>query len=1468
MRMKKLLTFLTLLTLFFTTAWAETGTIYFGSANGRTNINKTTVTGQDNLNNTWTITTVGTTSFTPNSVYNQVGSANKPATSITFTTTLPNDVDVTSMQAKFGGFSGTAGTITLKVGDTSIGTGSLNGSNDVTVTSTSTASGKVLTVTVTNISKGVKCYFISYEYTTGGTSSAAAPTFSPAAGTYYEPVNVTLSTTTPDAVIRYTTDGNDPDNSSAEYNGPITVNETMTIKAIATATGYDPSSVATATYTIFEPETVTPTYEQSLISGFGKFYYVDKTNPTTSAIWKSNNYGAVASGQISGTKYNTESWLYTPYIDLTNATNPELSFSHAGNYFTDVAAMQSDVQVMVRQLNGTNWSDWSVLTINTWPTGADWNFVDNTTSLSTYAGKTIQIAFKYTSSTSRAGSWEIKNFKVQNTNPSAPKYYLVGSFNGWTAGDEDYQFEESNGTYTLDNVNFPDANTTFKIVTPNGDNWTWYGGTGNEDYVLHHRHHTNIPMDGSQNYKIQSAGVTSFSFTLDNNTPTNLNVNRTASLAIKGAFTDNWTEVPMTATADGWTTTQTVAVNDEFGFVDEFGQYIDILWTVGTEHLGTNIPMTTDGGYQVGNYKMGIAGTYQFTANNDLTTLVITAITGETYTLVTSASELDETSDFIIVSKDFGYAMSTEQRTANRGATAITLTNNGASAVASADTQVFKLEEDENGGWYFNTGSGYIYASSSSKNELKTQATKTNNAKAAISFTDGETSIIFQGDYTRNDLRFNNDNDPKIFSCYASTSTMAKVSLYKKGGSTTPKSDDPVITPASQDVKGGLLEDVTITAAEGATIYYTTDGTDPSEEDNTNRVQYTEPFDIQVAQGGPQTVKAIAIETGKDPSNVVSVQYTFKNPDAPTFTPDPAVVQTGDFNITINSADGGVIYYVLDPDANEIPSNSQEVIDANNVYADGVAVTGTGEHKIYAAVVLNGLKSTLSTATYTVVETGAEGDWTLVTSTDDIQSGRDYIIVNSDRDRTVGEFNPTLTSGNFSSIDCENNVVFGPDFNTATVAGSNVTIFTVEEENGNLYMKSGDTYYVPSTTETYINTGKNPVYFSMNGGFVAIKGSADADRSFAYNYQSSMRYFASYKNPTTTGNQRPVYMYYRGADSTPRLTLAELCATGEQDHEYVISDMLKVAYVDPSRGLAWCKDLGDKSIVKTSIHEDEQIDFMNNAKITGETGQNGRDWDQSNWILLQFTAPNGSNGIDEMLKNADRKLVKPGTIKGKLVDNKNYILKMNEDHLELLTQADEGYDETPYQANVYCPSNFLPENLNIWGSIEAGDGAYSGNNTQNYFFMNPKIQEVCYITYAQWNALGYFTVPSNSGIKGGFQVGWAYNNYNGTPSLHDGTVYKFHAIVNRNDKEYGPNNPISAKDELPFSEHITVLPIDLTGDDNIITAINTVSANGEVKSVKYVNVAGIVSDTPFQGVNIVVTEYTDGSRTTSKMLRK
>ncbi len=147
-------------------AWGQTtGTIEFGNS-PKVRITSANATGDDNLGNTWAITTEGTDRFTSNADYYQVGTSDYPATSITFTTTLPTNANIVSMSAKFGGYSSTAGDITLNVGNTTIGTGSLNGVSDVVVESTSTASSNVLTVNVTNILRGVKVYYISYTYVT------------------------------------------------------------------------------------------------------------------------------------------------------------------------------------------------------------------------------------------------------------------------------------------------------------------------------------------------------------------------------------------------------------------------------------------------------------------------------------------------------------------------------------------------------------------------------------------------------------------------------------------------------------------------------------------------------------------------------------------------------------------------------------------------------------------------------------------------------------------------------------------------------------------------------------------------------------------------------------------------------------------------------------------------------------------------------------------------------------------------------------------------------------------------------------------------------------------------------------------------------------------------------------------------------------------------------------------------------
>lgn len=320
------------------------------------------------------------------------------------------------------------------------------------------------------------------------------------------------------------------------------------------------------------------------------------------------------------------------------------------------------------------------------------------------------------------------------------------------------------------------------------------------------------------------------------------------------------------------------------------------------------------------------------------------------------------------------------------------------------------------------------------------------------------------------------------------------------------------------------------------------------------------------------------------------------------------------------------------------------------------------------------------------------------------------------------------------------------------------------------------------------------------------------------------------------------------------ITLAELCKNGVKDNTYTITDELiaveaRDVKVDDEHSdvYVWCKD-------NNNIPEDEKlapaagvIDFM---KQHGENGMpSDKDWDQSNWIVLRFKDADRTNDPKEL---KDYKLT---GITGTYADNNNYMIDV-----KTFTKGDK---VESYKPNVYCVANFNPNN---WGS--AGVQQINDENQAYgpyYFFMTPKVQEVCEITFAAWNGTT-FTVPATSGFeKNTLTLGWNYNeNGAGTPmdnpqafGLVVNNEYKFNAIVQRS----------ASKGAITGGS--VVYPTNLTGgeDNNVATAINTISVNGEVKSVKYYNVAGIESDVPFEGVNIEVTTYTDGSRTSRKIVK-
>ena len=1502
--MKKLLTFLTLLTLFFGVGWATDVTYTFTSKSWAATPANWTGTADGNQFNT---------NQSPAGVQLTTG---KSGMTVTCPTSYPN---ISKVVVTYTSTGKGVGSIAVSIGGTSIGSQNIaksQTSTGLTFTPSTPTTGIVSFVpTCTTNSFAINSVTITYSE--GGTQTVATPTFSPAAGTYYEAQSVTLSCSTPGSTIYYTTDGNDPTTSSSVYSSAIPVSSTTTIKAIATADGMDPSSVASATYTIAQPTEVELNYENTLISGHEDFYIIDRSLGGLSQVWKNSNYGITANGQ--NRTEAVESWLYSPVFDATSNSGYTISLNFEENlrYFASSDMPTSQATLWVRE--GTTGA-WQQLTITPHANVDNNNFHSiETIDLSAYAGKKFQLAFKYVADTENApGRWELKNFSVTATKEASTDLYILGMVNGngvqpnqgvkmtydgnnynakiWIIGNSSNAMGVPGTWFAFttvlaennDNGGWGYVNQNRYSPTPSDGLYYWLNSGANEgalvsDEPLTKQNNDNAFLIPAGLYEITVSGdLSKFSLTsIKNLKPTitpeggEVLLNSTATIALAEDFNDFIGDCNPVVTYAGSPVSITAPVAKLF--VNDNA----------VEGTSSTYTFSTAGSTTItGKGALVVNGNDQYAAKtNSQNFTVVEPSEGSVYTLVTSVADLDETSEYVLFPKgsnnESGRVMSTTRQTNNiKGSETVTTVINNEISVP-ADAQVITLVKttatvDGNNvdAWMLSVGDGYLYAASNSSNYMKVSTSAEDKCKATIAI-DGNAEIVFRGGYSHNVLRYNtNDN---LYSCYES-GKQNPVYLYKKGASTpSDKVATPVINPGSASssnpyiVYGGKQQVAITCATEGATVYYTINGDEPT----TSSIQYTgEPFDL-TSTGGNMTVKAIAVKADMDDSEIATSYYRFTNPNPPTFNPASGTVHNDAFNVTISSEyEDAVIYYMLDPAS--APTAAQ-MSESGTLYENPVNVSGEGSHTIYAMVVRNGIKSSVVNATYTITSGGqpsGDGDYVKVTTATDLTDG-EYLIV-YEMEGTPIE-NGIVFDGSRTSLDAVGNTLAEPvEINNYTIASSDAVdaaVFTIT------YMPIAQKYSIRSSSGYYIGKESyangldcdqatvhlNTIAFDEYGNAVIT---AEGECTLRYNNNSDQLRFRYYRS-----GQQPVALYKKvenPVDEPTEVTLAELCATGvttEGSNKYVISDMLQAVYADDIRGLLWCKDLGNKSISSTSMHEGDQVDFLMNDNLA----QNGRAWDQSNWILLEFSTPNMQNGVGQLVNNARDKFIKPGTIKGTLVDNTNYTLKMELDQLDLVTQADAGYSEEPYEENVYCPSNFLPENLNIWGSIEAGDGGYTTGNDQNYFFMNPKVQEVCYITYAEWNqGKNCFTVPTGSGFKGAFQVGWAYKTSQQVPTLHDGNIYNFHAVVQRTDKEhYGPNNPISAKDELPYSEYITVLPVDLTGDDNIITAINTVEAGkGEVKSVKYVNVAGVVSDAPFQGVNIVVTEYTDGTRTTSKMLRK
>jgi hypothetical protein len=158
-------------------------------------------------------------------------------------------------------------------------------------------------------------------------------------------------------------------------------------------------------------------YTESFSSSQGDFItYNAVLSSSFTSIWNwDSQYGMVAKCIKGNTKYESESYLISPCIEIPIDGQTVLSFRHAAKFFQNTSQMTLWIST---DLDATNPSTahWSQLQIPCYPQGNNWNWYDSgEIDITAYKGQYVNVAFRYTSNTDYAPQWEIKNFSIRNS---------------------------------------------------------------------------------------------------------------------------------------------------------------------------------------------------------------------------------------------------------------------------------------------------------------------------------------------------------------------------------------------------------------------------------------------------------------------------------------------------------------------------------------------------------------------------------------------------------------------------------------------------------------------------------------------------------------------------------------------------------------------------------------------------------------------------------------------------------------------------------------------------------------------------------------------------------------------------------------------------------------------------------------------------------------------------------------------
>lgn len=302
-------------------------------------------------------------------------------------------------------------------------------------------------------------------------------------------------------------------------------------------------------------------------------------------------------------------------------------------------------------------------------------------------------------------------------------------------------------------------------------------------------------------------------------------------------------------------------------------------------------------------------------------------------------------------------------------------------------------------------------------------------------------------------------------------------------------------------------------------------------------------------------------------------------------------------------------------------------------------------------------------------------------------------------------------------------------------------------------------------------------------------------------------------------------------------TLAELAENGTEGKKCIVNDEMVVAKKFQKAGKNYI-------VVKDAAQAVRNFSTpVAGDKFFNINGNKQQDYTQNNWMLVSL--PTG-------LYNQVNEKITITSITGTLTEKFNLAMEATN------VVAGEATDFAP---NTYCALNFMGES-----SVK------DETNTSTYYFATPKANEYAKVVWAVYNATdGIFCIPAHEGgingqgFKAAFRVNYSLNT-NAAPVLADGSMYEFDALV----KETAPTKVAPRKigydSTVAPSTKFVVYPLNLDAT-KVATGVNDVNSAKEVKGVSYFNMMGVESAQPFDGVNIMVTTYTDGTSSAAKVLR-